>query len=402
MAMRNWFGSRTATASPSAGSATEHDILSVLKPRPGMPEYYANTYFPPFAKYVYHPMLLHLHRWTGGSFAGLRVLDVGSGYCDLALMLHRLGAHVSTLDFFLQERVESLEQFTCNIEEERFPFEDDRFDVVVLSDVIEHLNYDYLHPLVEMRRVCRSDGLLLLSTPNAAGVNNFEALIKGKNIYPELYGYYIKPTTSVGPTGRVYIDRHNRLFTHQEVHYLLFSAGWGLRRWIFTDLQELPMSRVLPFVSCNPEASASDLPYTATNHLLGVFSALPTVCVRQSEGAQLVTRNDCHSLTLKRDPAPGDFCELSMDTAAKQPIRLDMMLGGVCTDSGQTGRIVHRVLVDGTVFWERDAARYPGWVPMSIPLEGVREVAVRVEAARAEAGWSWGEIGRLDVSFVET
>ena len=55
-----------------------------------------------------------------------------------------------------------------NIEMEQFPYDDDSFDVVLFCEIIEHLTADPIASLREIKRVLRPDGVLVLTTPNAA------------------------------------------------------------------------------------------------------------------------------------------------------------------------------------------------------------------------------------------
>jgi len=101
-----------------------------------------------------------------------------------------------------------------NLEEDRFPFEDDSFSVVVFCEIIEHLLMDPLHSLREIHRVLAPGGLLVLSTPNVARLGNVLSMIEGLSIYDPYSGY--------GPYGR-----HNREFNRHELHRLLEFAGFG-------------------------------------------------------------------------------------------------------------------------------------------------------------------------------
>jgi 2-polyprenyl-3-methyl-5-hydroxy-6-metoxy-1,4-benzoquinol methylase len=58
---------------------------------------------------------------------------------------------------------------------EPLPFSDESFDVVFSSEVIEHIA-NYLGCLREMQRVLRSDGVLILKTPNLAYAPRWHAL----------------------------------------------------------------------------------------------------------------------------------------------------------------------------------------------------------------------------------
>jgi SAM-dependent methyltransferase len=102
-----------------------------------------------------------------------------------------------------------------NVEEDRLPFEDERFDVVLFCEVIEHLLMDPLHVLHEVNRVLKPDGVIVLTTPNVARLTNVLALLNGANLYDPYSGY--------GPYGR-----HNREYTRHELHLLLGFAGFDV------------------------------------------------------------------------------------------------------------------------------------------------------------------------------
>ncbi|OHE79128.1 MAG: hypothetical protein A2107_09235 [Verrucomicrobia bacterium GWF2_62_7] len=100
-----------------------------------------------------------------------------------------------------------------NVETDRFPFEDGRFDVVLFCEIIEHLQNDPLKVLGEIKRVLKPGGRLVLTTPNIARLENAVRLIGGKNISDPYSGY--------GPYGR-----HNREYTRQEIGSLLEWSGF--------------------------------------------------------------------------------------------------------------------------------------------------------------------------------
>ena len=56
-----------------------------------------------------------------------------------------------------------------NVEKEKLPFGDNYFDVVLFGEVIEHL-LDPLLVLSEIKRVIKSTGAVIVSTPNAVGL----------------------------------------------------------------------------------------------------------------------------------------------------------------------------------------------------------------------------------------
>jgi len=95
-----------------------------------------------------------------------------------------------------------------NIENDRFPYSDATFDVVIFCEIIEHLLMSPDAPVAEINRVLKPDGFIIISTPNAVRLANLAHLIRGRNIYP---GY-----SPHGPYGR-----HNREYTLDEVKDLL-------------------------------------------------------------------------------------------------------------------------------------------------------------------------------------
>src|SRR5947209_757416 len=115
----------------------------------------------------------------------------------------------------------SFRQF--NIEEDAFPYEDDSFDVVLFCEIIEHLLSDPVHALVEIRRVLKPGGILVLTTPNVARTENVRKIIAGENIYDPYSGY--------GAYGR-----HNREYTKQDLTELLNANGFNVNVMFTADV----------------------------------------------------------------------------------------------------------------------------------------------------------------------
>ncbi len=102
-----------------------------------------------------------------------------------------------------------------NVEEDEFPFADDSFDIVMFCEMLEHMLMDPMHTLRQIHRVLKPNGVMVLTTPNVARLNNVLALVNGANIYDPYSGY--------GPYGR-----HNREYTRHELHRLLEFAGFDV------------------------------------------------------------------------------------------------------------------------------------------------------------------------------
>lgn len=107
-----------------------------------------------------------------------------------------------------------LEYHSVNIEEWTFPFADASMDVVIFGEVLEHMTNDPMHAMREISRVLKPGGVLILTTPNAARIENVIALVEGRNLYD--------PYSRYGPYGR-----HNREYTRHELHRLLEYSGFA-------------------------------------------------------------------------------------------------------------------------------------------------------------------------------
>lgn len=111
--------------------------------------------------------------------AGSRVLEVGCGAGNLLLQARVPGSYPVALDLamqaltFVRSRLaeadldtEAPSGFACmQAIGESLPLKDESFDCVLMSEVIEHLEAPQIS-IREAARVLRSDGRLLITTPN--------------------------------------------------------------------------------------------------------------------------------------------------------------------------------------------------------------------------------------------
>ena len=100
-----------------------------------------------------------------------------------------------------------------NIESAALPYPDDSFDYVVFCEVLEHMTHDPLRSMLELKRVLKQGGTMILTTPNAARLENISAFLEGRNMYD--------PFSAYGPYGR-----HNREYTRHELHMLMTHCGF--------------------------------------------------------------------------------------------------------------------------------------------------------------------------------
>ncbi|HPV39503.1 MAG TPA: class I SAM-dependent methyltransferase [Candidatus Hydrogenedentes bacterium] len=95
---------------------------------------------------------------------GMRVLDVGAGKGDLVSELAGAGACTTALEF-APASLPGTKVVTHDLNLGTLPFDSGSFDVVVATEVLEHLRMQYAI-LRELVRVLVPGGLLILTIPN--------------------------------------------------------------------------------------------------------------------------------------------------------------------------------------------------------------------------------------------
>ena len=105
-----------------------------------------------------------------------RILDAGCGEGVLVEEFANKGRLIEGLDLNYESKYVKRRSILD------MPYEDDRFDVVLLLDVFEHLSFeDQPKALTEIKRVLKKREKLLISIPNLAHMNSrFTFFFKGK------------------------------------------------------------------------------------------------------------------------------------------------------------------------------------------------------------------------------
>lgn len=116
------------------------------------------------------------------------------------------------------------ETFECDIdlfdaELDRFPYQDGYFSTILCCELMEHLPSDPMHMMMEINRVLKVGGHLVLTTPNITSLRAVAGILQG--FHPMLFPAYIRPRES----GEVEA-RHAREYTPNEVKALLHNSGF--------------------------------------------------------------------------------------------------------------------------------------------------------------------------------
>jgi SAM-dependent methyltransferase len=176
---------------------------------------------------------LHRHRFRA-LLAALppapaRILEIGTTPGQFTTILRRAGYDVAGVDLFPQQRAElwrslGVEVRFCNLDEQPLPYDDECFDAVVFSEVIEHLAGSPLPALREMARVLRPNGRLVLTTPNQFYIKSrLRAL--ADILLSRPFEPFDEFRRAMHLQGAQRYYNHSRLYSMQELCWLVEESG---------------------------------------------------------------------------------------------------------------------------------------------------------------------------------
>ncbi len=121
-------------------------------------------------------------------------------------------------------------ELTLNQKENKTP--DSWYDIVILCEVLEHLNRSPIEILGELRRWIKPGGCLLLSKPNLVRLTNRLRLLTGREIFER----FVQEKLIMG---------HFREYTLEEIQSYLESAGYTEINLNFFSARDVPSRPLL-------------------------------------------------------------------------------------------------------------------------------------------------------------
>jgi SAM-dependent methyltransferase len=156
-----------------------------------------------------------------------RVLDIGTNIGSFALLAAKHGCRVSALDYASYADIyakihaeQGVEFRACDLAADPLPFEDNSFDFVTYTDVIEHHAFSPRPVLREIHRVLVPGGRVIILTPNQASIYNRLMLLFGRSIYG-VFDHFFDST----PDRSIYLGHHHE-FTRAELSAALERTGF--------------------------------------------------------------------------------------------------------------------------------------------------------------------------------
>lgn len=152
-----------------------------------------------------------------------RILEVGALPCHMTYCLKKMNYPVVSLDINpkrMQKFIEKhkLNVIKCNIEENKLPFDDNTFGLILFNELFEHLRIDPIFTLKEINRVLKPDGVMVLTTPNLYSLTRIISFNIGRG-FGNPYKEFMK-LHDLGHTG------HVREYSTEEIRQFLENTGY--------------------------------------------------------------------------------------------------------------------------------------------------------------------------------
>ncbi len=222
-------------------------------------EYKSESYFELSKDNESHCLKFHGHRYKKiflsipFSKNQLKILDIGT--TPFTFFIKKAYEHydVSTIDLtdLMAKRCKdaNITFKKCNLVEDKIPFEDGSFDVVIFTEVFEHLFMPPHKILSEISRILKHDGVMIFGTPNYTRLVNKIRLLFGINP--------MTPIDDMTKDDWVHGHGHVREYTMKECISILKDNGFVIEKatfepyWDIIDVQYLKVggrAYLIPFM----------------------------------------------------------------------------------------------------------------------------------------------------------
>lgn len=182
---------------------------------------YEKKYFE-FHRYRYEYIMNKINQV--GLKEGSKILDVGCYPLHLFKTLKLSGYSVYGISS-QHEPIKASNIVIKNIETDRLPYSGGFFDLIIFSEVMEHLIVNPLIYYAKFKNILSETGRVIVTTPNAAGLYKIIPILLGRSTYFPLSDVF---STQLND-GSIY-KRHNREYTMNELGEILKQAKFEIKK----------------------------------------------------------------------------------------------------------------------------------------------------------------------------
>lgn len=147
----------------------------------------------------------------------MKILDIGSAPGHLSRTLKEYGCDVYNVNLTKDVNGKNIPTKILNIETEKLPYKNNMFDVILFTEILEHLLFNPVHVFYEIKRILKKGGKIILTTPNRCNILKAKDILQGKGDYDFRDEYFETPFELC----KLYA-RHNREYIMKEI-FSIFS-----------------------------------------------------------------------------------------------------------------------------------------------------------------------------------
>jgi SAM-dependent methyltransferase len=159
------------------------------------------------------------------------VLEIGCLFGVVSVALKELGFKVTGCDLPEFQQSEPLRALyrkhqipfdAVNLRDYKLPYPDESFDAVILSEVIEHLNFNPLPVFQEINRVLKKEGIIYIGMPNMACIENRVKAIIGRSVHEPIHYFF----SQLDRSQNMIVSMHWREYTMKETIEMIDKMGF--------------------------------------------------------------------------------------------------------------------------------------------------------------------------------
>jgi len=167
-----------------------------------------------------------------------KVLEIGSLFGVVSIALTQLSFDVTGTDISefhasikLQElyKKNNITFDKVNLHDYSLPYADESFNMVIICEVLEHLNFNPLPVLQEINRVLKKGGYVYIAMPNQACIDNRLKMLTGRSVHDPIQYFF----DQLDGNKNIIVSRHWKEYTMAESVEMVDRMGFEITKNYF-------------------------------------------------------------------------------------------------------------------------------------------------------------------------